>query len=79
MDVGGCYELGEISIKKAARVLDITIRKELELFQDMGIPRDVLGRGDFQIQYHQNPFTTSTSPPPPVHAGWGWTMPVTKP
>jgi len=36
-----CYARGEISLREAARVLDITTREALELFRDVGIAGNV--------------------------------------
>ncbi len=39
--IGDCYARGEISLREAARVLDITTREALELFRDAGITGNV--------------------------------------
>ena len=39
--IGDSYARGEISLREAAKVLDITARETLELFWDMGITGDV--------------------------------------
>lgn len=46
--VGELYARGEISLREAASVLDITTREALELFWGMGIPGNVGADTAFQ-------------------------------
>lgn len=39
--VGDSYARGDISLREAANVLDITVRETLELFWDMGITGNI--------------------------------------
>ncbi len=39
--VGDIYARGDVSLREAARVLDITARETLELFWDMGITGNI--------------------------------------
>lgn len=39
--VATLYARGEITVREAARVLDVSVRETLELFLDMGVPGNV--------------------------------------